>query len=915
MSLEWLRRAWATLRRPRLDDEFAEEINTHMEWRRQALVDDGMDPREAAREARRMFGNVTLIREEARGMWGFRTLDTVVQDLRYGTRMLRRSPLVTLVAIVSLAIGIGSTAAVFSLFDALLFRKLAVRAPDELILFRWASGTVQSFESLAGYGSFNEEGYSSTSFAQVAFESLRDGLKGKAEVFGFADLYSVNVSIDGRPERAEGLAVSGNYFSDLGVAAAAGRLIGESDDRPTASPVAVIGYDFWQRRFGGADPVGRLLILNGSPLTIVGVAARGFHGTLQVEEEHDVIVPLSVYPSVNVVENAADPNTWWVLVMGRLRPGVRLEHVQPDADVILKRTVATARPQMSAKDLPRMLVEPGARAQTENRDEIREPLWSMALVVLVVLLVACANVANLLLARGRARVRELAVRVAIGASRLRLIRQLLIEGLLLAAIGSALGLAFATSAASSLLPALGFAPGPSIAANGLDWRVVLFTVLLATSCSLVFGLAPALRATDVRLAASLQEAARSTSGSRQRGRLGGALVIVQVALSMLLVTIAVLLVYSVRSLERVNPGFQSDGILLFRMDPSQNGYQTERSRNLYATAVERLAALPGIRSVSLSSHMLISGSSSIGIARRAGAPAPDRDSPEAERFGREHRAWRLTVSDDFFRTFGIAMMAGRSFGTADTDKSQLVAVINESLSRQLFGSTDALGKRFVLGLDPENPEIEVVGVSADARYTSIRRDPPPTVYLNYRQQDAGSATFALRAAADPLAMVETVRETMRHLDPSLPLYDVGTQADQVLRSLRRERLFARLATLLGSVTLLLAGIGLYGLLAYAVTRRTPEIGVRMALGAERATVRWMILRQSLVLVVAGLALGVPGAIAGSRFVESMLFGLSPTNPFAIATAATIMLAISLAASLVPAQRAARVDPMVALRSE
>ena len=915
MSLEWLRRARATLRRPRLDDELAEEIRGHMELRRQALVDDGMDPAAAAAEARRMFGNVTLIREEARGMWGFRTLDTVVQDARYGVRMLRRSPLVALVAIVSLAIGIGATAAVFSLFDTLIVRKLLVRAPDELILFRWASGPVQSFDDLNGYGTYTDEGYSSTSFSKVALESLREGLTGKADVFGFASLYSVNIAIDGHPERAEGLAVSGNYFSVLGVGAAAGRLIGESDDRPSASPVAVLGYDFWQRRFGGGDAIGRQLVLNGLPVTIVGVAARGFHGTMQVDEAQDVIVPMSAYRSVNFLEGADNPNSWWVLMMGRLRPGVRLEEVQPDADVILKRTVAANRPQQLAKDFPRMIVESGSRGQTENRVEMREPLNTMALVVLVVLLVACANVANLLLARGRARVRELAVRVAIGASRLRIVRQLLIEGLLLAGIGSALGLAFATSVASSLLPALGFAASPSIVGHGLDWRILLFTALLATACSLVFGLAPALRATDVRLAASLQEAARSSSGARQRGWLSGGLVIVQVALSMLLVTIAALLIYSVYGLERVNPGFRSDGVLLFRMDPSQNGYDTQRSRNLYTTAVERLGALPGIRSVTHTSHTLISGSSSIGVARRAGTPAPHRDSPEAQTFVRQNRAWRLTVGDDFFRTFGIPIMTGRAFGAADTEKAQPVAVINETLSRRLFGTTDALGRRFVLGLGPNDPEIEVIGVSADARYTNVREPAPATVYQSYRQQRVGSATFALRADGDPLAVVDAVRETMRQLDPAIPLYDVGTQTDQILRSLKRERLFAKLATLLGSVTLLLAAIGLYGLLAYAVTRRTPEIGVRMALGAGRGDVRWMILRQSLLLVGVGLVLGVPGALAGGRFVESMLFGLTPTNPFAVASAAAIMLVISLVASLVPAQRAARVDPLVALRSE
>jgi predicted permease len=911
---EWLRRVRSLLRRARLDDDLREEIREHIALRTRQLTADGMDPREASFEARRMFGNVTSIREESREMWGFRALDTLGQDARYGARMLRRSPLVTIVAIVSLAIGIGATVAVFTLFETLLFRKLPVRAPDELVLFRWASGPVPSFESLTGYGAYTEEGYSSTSFSKVAFESLRSGLSSKAEIFGFADLYRVNLAIDGRPEKAEGQAVSGNYFTALGVVPAAGRFLAESDDRAGANPVAVISYDFWQRRLGGANALGRLLVLNGFPVTIVGVAPQGFHGTLQVGEQHDVIVPLSIYPAVAHVSDSADPNSWWVLLMGRLKPGVRAGQLQPQAEVILKQTVAAARPQQAATDLPRLLVEPGARGQVDDRNGMREPLTAMALVVAIVLLVACANVANLMLARGRARVRELAVRVAIGASRSRVIRQLLTEGLLLSAIGSALGLAFATSLAMSLLPAVGLSSSPFFH-GGVDWRVLTFTVLLASASSLLFGLAPALRATDVRLAANLQDTSRSTSGLRQRGRLGNTLVILQVALSMLLVTSAALLGYSLWSLERVDPGFEPEGILLFRIDANQNGYDGQRAAVLYSTALERLAAVPGVRAATLTSHTLIAGSSAIGVARPAGMAAPHRDSADAASFARQNRAWRLTVDGAFFNTFRIPMKAGRTFGPSDSATAQPVAVINETLARRLFGTADALGRRLLVGLDADAPEMEVIGVCADAKYTSVRRESPPTLYLSYRQHPTGNATFAVAAARDPLSLVEPMREAMRQLDPALPLYDFGTQTAQIRNSLRRERLFATLAMLLGSVTLLLAAIGLYGLLAYAVARRTPEIGVRMALGAGRGTVRWMILRQSLALVITGLALGVPLAIAGSRFVESMLFGLTPTNPLAIAVAATVMLTISLAASFLPAQRAARVDPIVALRTE
>jgi predicted permease len=384
---------------------------------------------------------------------------------------------------------------------------------------------------------------------------------------------------------------------------------------------------------------------------------------------------------------------------------------------------------------------------------------------------------------------------------------------------------------------------------------------------------------------------------------------------MLLLTSAALLVSSVRNLERVDAGFDPHGVLIFRVDPAQNGYDETRTRNFLTAAVERLGAVPGVRSASFSRHTLIANSSSIGSARPAGTPAPAPGSAEAQKFGVKNRVWRQTISDEFLRTMDIPTMAGRAFGPGDTAASQRVAIVNTKLARQLFGTTDVIGRRIVLGLAADSPEIEIVGVTADARYTSMRHDAPATVYLPYRQEPLTAATFAVRVEGDPAAAAPAVREAMRQLDPALPLAALRTQDDQIRSSLSQERLFARLSTLLGAVTLLLAAIGLYGLLAYAVTSRTPEIGVRMALGAARSSVRWMILKQSLALVIAGLALGVPAARAGTRYVESMLFGLTPTDPMSMIVAATALLAISLIAALVPAQRASRVDPIVALRTE
>jgi predicted permease len=904
------------LRRSRLDDDLAEEIRLHINLRRQALIDEGMDPRDADARARRMFGNATAIREETRDMWGFPSFETLVQDLRYGARLLRRSPAFTATAVVSLAIGIGASAAVFSLANTVLFRKLPVPRPDDLVVVRWVNSGGFPFASLNGYASQTGDQNSSTSFSLTAFESIRKDTADLLDTFGFADLYRVNVSADGRPETESAQVVSGNYYSALGVTAAAGRTITESDMAPGAPPVAVISYAYWQRRFGGSpEALGSALVVNKLTFTVVGVAQRGFQGTLQVSQDPAVTLPLSAYGPITRDDSPDNPDSWWVLMMGRLKPEVTVVQVQPRLDAIVKRTVMAARPTAEATSLPRVVVDPGAAGQTEDRETMREPLKAMAFVVIIVLLVACANVSTLLLARGRARQREVAVRVAIGAPRRRIVRQLLTESLLLATLGSTLGLALASWLAAALAPALtSRGSGGSELSAGLDWTVVGFTVLLAFGCSILFGLAPSLRSTDVRIAPGLREAGRGAAAVGQRNRLGSALVVVQVSLSMLLLSAAGLLAFSVRNLQGVSPGFDPRNVLVFGVDPQQNGYDEVRTRQVLDTALERLRALPGVRGASVSSHRLIANSSSIGSAARLDEPRPDLDSGESSSFMQKHSVWRQVVDETFLDTMGIPVLRGRGLSVSDTKEAAAAAVINEALAKQLFGTSEVVGRQFVLGLRSKDP-VQIVGVAADARYTSMRRNPPPTVYLSWRQQPLRSATFEVRTSSDAAAFAATVREAMREIDPALPLVNLRTQDDQIIESLTEERLFAGLATLLGIVTLLLSGIGVYGLLAYSVARRTQEIGVRMALGAERTTVRWMVLKQSLTLAGAGLALGIPAAIFGTRFVESMLYGLTARDPSTVATAALVMALVALAAAYVPARRASRVDPIVALRAE
>jgi len=877
-----------------------------------------MESDEAVREARRMFGNVTIKREESREMWGFPSLDTVLQDLRYAIRLLRRSPMFAIVAVLSLGIGIGSSAAVFTLIDAVLLRKLPVANPDELVILQWRSPAAARMPapSLSGNWSTNERGQFSTSFSLPTFEAVRKDAPPNVRVFGFAGFMSLNVAIDGAPETREAQAVSGNYFDTLGLGPAAGRLLTESDDRPGAEPVAVISHAFWRQRFGGAsDAVGRAITVNATPVTIVGVMPRDFRSTLQVGEAPQLTVPLALRETLERSPSYRQADSWWVLMMARLPAGIETAAVQPLLEGRFRQSVADGNAALSAADLPRLELLPGSRGQFEFRDGTRETLWIMASITGVVLLVACAIVANLLLARGQVRAREIAVRVAIGASRRRVVRQLATEGLLLAALGSACGLLVSRWIASTLTPALSRSAAELNLDVGVDWRLVAFTAILAIVCTALFALVPALRATDVHLAGGLQEQPRTSTTPRRRGVLSNALVAIQVALSVLLLASAAVLVRSVWNLRAVQTGFDATNLLIFRVDPTRNGYTTERARDFSARALERLAALPGVRSASLLSNPLIGAGGSSTVAALPGEPPVEPGTPAARMFFESHRTFRLTVGEGFFPTLGIPMLRGRALTASDTPDAQPVAVINQALALQLFGTTEAVGRRFKTDLRPNSPLYEVVGVCADARYTSLRRDAPPTAYFSYRQRPVPTPTFALKTAGEPLAVASAAREALRQLDPDLPIFALRTQERQIEESLRRESLMAHLATMLGTVTLVLSAIGLFGLLAGEVTRRTPEIGMRMALGAEQAHVRWMVIRQSLFIIAAGLLMGIPAAMGGTRVLATLLFGLAPADPASLAIAASLIVLVGAAAAYLPARRASRVDPVVALRAE
>jgi len=909
-------RAW--LRRSRLEAELREELAQHKDWKAESLMADGLDEVEARRRAAVAIGNEARHRESARGIWGFAALDSLLQDLRYGARVLTKSPAFTGFAVASLAIGIGAGTAVFSLTDAVLLRTMAVHDPSSLVLMRWTSGPVFPFTSLNGNGDQNETGLASTSFSHAAYRSFRDEASRYLDVLGFADLYQVNAAIDGRSELATAHVVSDNYFDVLGVAPQRGRALGAIDSEPAAPAAAVISDRFWRRRLGGGDAIGKVVSVNAVPVTIVGIAPASFHGTGQVGSDPDLFLPLLLHSRLMPNDDPImDPNFWWVLMLGRLKPGANVTEARDALDVLLKRTVASAKPELTPKDLPHADLEPGARGQLEERKAMRDPLRTMAMVTAIVLLVACANVASLLLARGRSRVRELSIRVAIGASRGRVVRQLLTEAVLLALAGTAVGVLLATWMSAALAPALSQGSEPTEILTRIDARVLGVAVAIAAAAAVLFGLLPAFRATDLNVGGGLQTAGRGSIHGSRRRILPGALVVAQIALSLLLVAGAGLMIRSVWNLERVPLGFDASNLLLFRIDPSLNGYEGQRSADIYSRLLDRLRALPGVTAASLSNHRLISNSATIAVVSRSDETRPREGSADMANYERTHLGWNLVVDERFFTTMGIRFVRGRSFSPADEKGAPLV-VINRSLARQLFQTDDAIGRQIDVGSRRQShPPIQIIGVVEDARYTSMRAKMPPTAYTYYRQfpEMKNPATFEIRTAVPPYTLAPSVSAIVREIDPNVPVAGMTTQTEQIERSLRTERLFARLATLLGAVAVLLSAIGLYGLLAYGVARRTPEIGLRMALGAQRGVVRWMILRESLVLAVAGLLFGIPTALAGARVLQSMLFGLAPTDAATITAASLAMLALAIAAGYIPARRASKVEPMTALRTE
>jgi macrolide transport system ATP-binding/permease protein len=917
------------------EHELDDELRFHLEMKTNENIAAGMQPGEARYAALRAFGNPGLKREETRAMWGWNWLEHLGQDLRYGLRALRQSRGFTAVAVLSLALGIGGNTAIFSLIDAVLLKSLPVDDPQHLVALQWASqGWPEVINGLSGTMYPDGAGRNvSPSFSYPLYEQLRSQNHVFSNVLAMSGNSSeFNVGYRGEPGRAEGKLVSGTFFDTLGVQPALGRALTPDDDRAESAPAAVISYGYWERRFG-RDPalVGKTVTLNSVPFTIVGVCPPEFFG-VQPGRAVDVWVPLHQQPRVEPRWSPQGPQgkgtatapsslfqmsrRWWVVMVARLKPGVSEQQARAEAEVILQQSIAPdVKAGTKPENLPHLEVTAGSKGLDDLRRQFSKPLAILMAVVGLVLLIACANVANLLLARGTSRQKEMAVRLAIGAWRSRLIRQLLTESVLLAALGGALGLALAFWSTDLLVAFMSSGREPLNLSVKPDPWVLGFTAAVSILTGILFGLSPALRSTRLDLTPALKESGGKEPGATpgrhaRRVGIGSTLVVAQVSLSLLLLVGAGLFVRTLTNLENVNAGFDERNLLLFGIDPTQDGYKGQRLADFYRQLAQGIAAQPGVRSVSMSSATLIGGGmSSLSTFIQGNAPKQaDKDGGVS--------AYVNEVGPNFFETLGIPIVLGRTIKERDTSTAPKVVVVNQEFARQFLGGSP-VGRR--LGFDGKkgSGEYEIVGVVGGAKYEDLRSDVPPTVYIATLQEpaDLGAMHFEVRTAGDPNQMIPAVRRVAEGLDSNLALFDVRSQVQQIDQTLFQERLFARLTGFFGMLALLLGCIGVYGVMAFAVTRRTREIGIRMALGASRSGILGMVLRETLVLVAIGITLGVFGALEATRLISSLLFGLKPNDPLTIAGAALLLVAAAAFAGYVPARRASRVDPMVALRYE
>lgn len=853
-------------------------------------------------------------------------MSTLLQDIRYAIRMLLKAPGFTAVAVLTLALGIGANTAIFSVLDSVLLRSLPVPHPEELSLLTDPDSHGQSFGSEGGERSL---------LAYSEFQYLHEHNEVFSKLFAAdsqlpdADITIGNSSTGGGMQRetARVRLVSGEYFEALDLQPAAGRFFTPEVDRVRGgAPLAVISYAFWKSRFA-LDPsaLGKSMQIRNNSFEIVGVTTPSFFGET-VGEAPDLWIPITmqdvIYPGRDLL--SASPQGLlnqhiWLQVMGRRKPGISNAQANASINVVFQHLIESLLgPAMTAEERKeslewRIKVQPASRGASTLHEAFGEPLKFLMALVGLVLLIACANVANLLLARGAARQREFVMRLAIGADRSRLVCQLLTESLLLAVVGAGMGILFAFWADALLLRMVGgVADGPSSVQLSLqpDARVLGFTLLVTVLAAILFGFFPALHATRLDLSSRMKASGSSGAGeSGKRGLpLNKILVIAQVGFSVVLLIAAGLFVHSLANLSRVNLGYNRENLLLFRVNAAAGGYKEPAQTRLYEDLLVRISAIPGLRGVAVSHNGLFSGSESADpVAVEGYTPKPGESTHS--RF--DH------IGPAYFSTMGIPILLGREIGAHDTAGGLRAAVINETFARQFFPNTNPLGKHIRDTYSGNPAECIVVGVAADAKYNSLREKTRPRLYapLFNPMWEQSTAVYEVRTFADPASVSSALRSAVQEIAPSLPPVSIRSMNGLVSDTLQTDRFIEQLSSAFGFLAILLASVGLYGVMAYTVARRTRDIGIRMALGAAPANVLWQILRESLTLALIGIVIGVPVALAGTHLVRSMIFGLGLADPIVIVAAAALLAIVAALAGFLPAHRASRVDPMIALRYE
>jgi predicted permease len=888
-------------------------------------------------------------------------MGTLIQDLRYGLRMLRKSPGFTAVAVLTLALGIGANTAIFSLIDGILMRGLPVEDAQHLVVLRWSAHKAPDIHDQSGYGDcgraeLSRNGESSgCSLSMPFFNDVASQVSAFSSVAAFANTGQIDLSGNGMASVLKGQAVSGGFFPLLGVRAAAGRLIAPSDDSVSAQPVVVLNYGYWKRQFGGSpSAIEKTIRLNNVPFTIIGVADPRFD-SLSPGTVYDVCVPLSVLPQINphpwVKARNTDIYSWWLVVIGRLKPGVGRLQAQATVTTLFQNDMLHgAKPLSKPEDDPKVDALPAQSGLTGSTTEISGELYVLMMAVGIVLLIACANVAGLLLSRATARQKEIAVRLALGAGRRRIVQQLLTESVFLSLVGGSLGILFAIWGTRAIVTLLKSSSDEPFGFNpGIDARVLLFTFAAAVLTGIIFGFAPASRGMHVDLTPALKASTRSSGAEGRAGgrwfSLGNGLVIAQVALAVVVLVGAGLLVRTLQNLRNVDPGFDTHNLLTFELDPTLIGYKTPQINAFYRDLQQRVGAIPGVESVSYSNSTLLSGSLWDTGFHLEGTPKDQQSNADY-----------LPVGAGFFSMMHMRLLTGRNFNSADFAEAEAAeereiaradaekakeaglpapsgsaavpesaakeapvpVIVNKTFVQKYFPKVNPLGVHFgAREADPAKgdwatPGWEILGVVSDAKYQDLRSPIEPTMYV---PSSGGNTSFEVRTRMNPTAVAASIRGLVSQMDSNLPVFNVHTQGELIDQLLFQERIIAKLSGFFGILALVLACIGLYGLLSYEVSRRTREIGIRMALGAQMRGVLKLIVGQGIVLTISGAMVGIGVSLGVTRYLRSMLYDVHANDPATIVGVAILLTLVAVAAYYIPARRAMRVDPIVALRYE